>query len=782
MIGKTVRESAAKTAAAVKTAGGAGLLSLVKNTAVLHLVEYLARFAAGWLLAGAVIFGSCVPFAVGFTAVSGGGVGGLAALMGVMAGTLTRGGADMALKYSAIALLVFSASFVLKGMKFSESPWFAPANAAVMTACTGAIYLVHGGVAEGEVMLYITETVLAGGSAYFYAAAAAVSMNAERERQRTLSIGAAACTLLLALADIKLMDVISVGRTAAVLLILASSFKGGSFTAAAVGLVFGAAMDASAGSAPFFCAAMGMAGTAAGLFSGGSRLIGAAAYIAANAACAVWFGGGELAAALLYETFIASVAFVLLPESLLLSVRESLSPRRGSYGGEEKGKEYLRRKALLAAEAFSEAYESLNDAGGEKKDKLENIIAVFDAAAERKCSACGERDRCHGAEYEATRTVQNDAAVRLMLRGELIEADLPDHFKSRCRDAQGFIRAINEEYIALLSRRERLRRAGEGYELLCGRFLDMSEVFTSFSEQLVPTGSGERETEERLGLYLRGKNLDVSAAVFRDGNDRLHIELEGDGTASLRRLPDWLDKLAAVTGKPLCEMESESGRRHITLLEAEPLAVRIGVASMRRSGEDVSGDKGAYFKTDSGLLYVILSDGMGSGEGAAEDSGQVIALLEKFLRAGIKAECAMRLVGAAMQIKNERALASASVDMLCVNLFSGEAEIFKFGAAPTFVKTTGGVKAFKGESLSAGLRGDEENLPDHIRTRLEAGSTAVIVSDGVTGGEDAQWLGLDLEREEAPGREFARRVLEEAGRRFGCGDDMTVITVNVERR
>ena len=98
------------------------------------------------------------------------------------------------------------------------------------------------------------------------------------------------------------------------------------------------------------------------------------------------------------------------------------------------------------------------------------------------------------------------------------------------------------------------------------------------------------------------------------------------------------------------------------------------------------------------------------------------------------------------------------------------------------MKTPAGVSVHEGDSLSAGMRGDRENLPDHIATRLDAGSTAVIVSDGVTGGEDTEWLCLELEKENAPGREFARRVLEEAGKRTGCSDDMTVITVNVEKR
>ena len=67
----------------------------------------------------------------------------------------------------------------------------------------------------------------------------------------------------------------------------------------------------------------------------------------------------------------------------------------------------------------------------------------------------------------------------------------------------------------------------------------------------------------------------------------------------------------------------------LTLLEAEPLAVSVGIAALKKRGERVSGDRGTYFKTDSGVLCVILADGMGCGDEAAKDSGQVVDILEK---------------------------------------------------------------------------------------------------------------------------------------------------------
>lgn len=57
MIGKTVREGAARTSAAAKRAGLARLADIAETPGLMRLVECLARLAGGWLISGAVIFG-----------------------------------------------------------------------------------------------------------------------------------------------------------------------------------------------------------------------------------------------------------------------------------------------------------------------------------------------------------------------------------------------------------------------------------------------------------------------------------------------------------------------------------------------------------------------------------------------------------------------------------------------------------------------------------------------------------------------------------------------------
>ena len=89
----------------------------------------------------------------------------------------------------------------------------------------------------------------------------------------------------------------------------------------------------------------------------------------------------------------------------------------------------------------------------------------------------------------------------------------------------------------------------------------------------------------------------------------------------------------------------------MTLLEAEPLAVSVGIAALKKRGEKVSGDRGSYFKTDSGVLCVILSDGMGTGSEAAKESAEIVGILEKFLRSGADPAVAMKLLNSVMLLR-----------------------------------------------------------------------------------------------------------------------------------
>ena len=208
----------------------------------------------------------------------------------------------------------------------------------------------------------------------------------------------------------------------------------------------------------------------------------------------------------------------------------------------------------------------------------------------------------------------------------------------------------------------------------------------------------------------------------------------------------------------------------------------VGIAALKKKGERVSGDRGSYFKTDAGVLCVLLADGMGAGEEAARDSARVVSILEKFLRSGADPAAAMKILNSVLLLRGGENWGFATVDLMCVDLFTGETCFYKYGAAPSYVKNGRQIRRVKGESLAAGLASQEGAAPDVVRLRLQPGSTALIASDGVIADTDDSWLKSILGEEQTDMKGLARGVLRAAEELYGAGDDMTVLAVRVEER
>ena len=122
-----------------------------------------------------------------------------------------------------------------------------------------------------------------------------------------------------------------------------------------------------------------------------------------------------------------------------------------------------------------------------------------------------------------------------------------------------------------------------------------------------------------------------------DARGRLRAVIESGALARLTKQDDYLERLSGVLGVRLCagSKVKTTARQSSCSWKPSRLPCRSALRRLRKKGEKVSGDRGTYFKTDAGVLCVILSDGMGCGEAAARESRRVIEILESFLRAGV---------------------------------------------------------------------------------------------------------------------------------------------------
>lgn len=750
-----------------------------------QVLGWALNFAVGLILGTVPLYDKCGPFGIAIAAQAGAQVSGLLCACGASIGYLLVFGFDAGIKYVAAVTLVFTASYVFQELKIYSRIWFMPSIAALFTLLTGILGTF--GAARGASMILpiATDTILAGGATYFFreALSTAERDTESAELRHGISVVILFACILMALSDAVIVGVVSLGRFVSLIIVLTAAFKGGAMSGATAGAALGIAMDIAAGGGPFYSMAYAFSGLISGVFSKHNRLVFVLSFILCGAVCVISVSGGAEHISSLYETFAATVIFMVLPASFRNALGAFLRPAQVT-AGESGLRKYTARRISKMSEAFKDLYTTVDASLSQDKND-EDLSKIFDRASEVVCSKCKNKSECWNSNYLDTLAAFNDVAPVIKTRGAVAKSDIPSHFMEKCLKPDELVSAINGELRGQMYRRQFRSRLAENRSAAYSQYFDLSEILADVSEELQNAYGPDTLAQRRLSRYLSSIDIDADISVFRDRSGRMHIILESTRLKRLLDEPGYLDKLSGVVGVRLCRpVSSDSGGEgRVMLMEAEPLSVSVGIASMKKKGESVSGDRGTYFKTEQGVLCIVLSDGMGSGEDAARESVAAVRILERFLRSGVDPAVAMKMLNSMMLLKNGEDWGFATVDLMCIDLFTGETAFYKYGAAPSYVRSGKTVRRIRSESLAAGLAACDSSMPDIVKMRLKPGCMALIASDGVLAESDDAWIRKILTAYDGSDtKALARETLQTALKQYGCTDDMTVLAVRVDTR
>lgn len=204
---------------------------------------------------------------------------------------------------------------------------------------------------------------------------------------------------------------------------------------------------------------------------------------------------------------------------------------------------------------------------------------------------------------------------------------------------------------------------------------------------------------------------------------------------------------------------------------------RTSIALRPKEGETLCGDQAASFEA-GGAACLLLSDGMGSGEAAHREAAMTVRLLKQFLQAGVEPLPALKTLNTALLLRCREGAGFTTIDLLRLDRSTGEAALYKYGAAPSYLKKLGRVTRYGGAALPAGLEGADRQ-PDVIRFVLPPDGWLVMVSDGVVGGDGDEWL-QDLLAGWCGGTPdaLARRILTMSAEHGGRSDDCAVLALH----
>lgn len=162
--------------------------------------------------------------------------------------------------------------------------------------------------------------------------------------------------------------------------------------------------------------------------------------------------------------------------------------------------------------------------------------------------------------------------------------------------------------------------------------------------------------------------------------------------------------------------------------QSPALSLEIGAAVRSRSGEDVAGDSYVSRMLPGGRHVLALSDGMGSGISARQESHAALELMVESLRAGYTRAQALDVVNALMLMCTGREM-YATMDLCVCDLHSGETAFEKLGACASYIVRDGEVRTIGADTLPVGVLPDVESRS--LRMTLQAGDVVVMMTDGV---------------------------------------------------
>lgn len=186
----------------------------------------------------------------------------------------------------------------------------------------------------------------------------------------------------------------------------------------------------------------------------------------------------------------------------------------------------------------------------------------------------------------------------------------------------------------------------------------------------------------------------------------------------------------------------------------------------------INGDKCVMFHGTRHRYYVILCDGMGSGMGAVQESSAAAEILKRLLIAGYPADHALRSLNSICALRNRAG--AVAVDLAELELDTGKATLYKWGAAPSYLITSVGADRLGISCPPPGISvTDCREVVE--RVSLRHGELLAMVSDGFS---QEEALRICRSMAGTPPGELGAALL--AGNQLGCDDDATVVLIRLD--
>ena len=269
---------------------------------------------------------------------------------------------------------------------------------------------------------------------------------------------------------------------------------------------------------------------------------------------------------------------------------------------------------------------------------------------------------------------------------------------------------------------------------VAAQLTEVSEIMEGAIRRAYETRE-DASMERQLKRYLHPKGILLKHAYVYENSEKkkevyLTIRTKKRRCISNKDAAEALSKVLGTSMMPSREARAfvRNEYTNTCFVERTNFEVVYGVERCVGDYQQISGDSFSFLHKEEGIFLASLSDGMGTGLNAYQESEKVVDLLEQFLEAGFSKETAVKMINSALVLGSDGKTFS-TIDISAINLYSGECEFLKIGAASSFIRRGSCVECITSTSLPAGIF----QQTDFVQTsrKLCDGDLLIMVTDGV---------------------------------------------------
>ncbi len=679
--------------------------------------------------------------------------------------------------------------------------WGLPLLSVAVIFVSKTLFMFFSAISFYQEMVIVFEALISGVLTFVFLVAA--DFIKQRKPLATFSFEDIAAAMILGIGIIMGLNEVNIGglSVSAILCrlgILIAAFLWGSGGGTMVGVMAGIIPSIASS---IFAQSLGIyaiSGLLAGLFRNFGRLGVIIGYMLGTLALSLFIAETQATILGMWETGVASILFLLLPASLKEKLPvQTLGPissirEKDLNLIDFRVKDTARNRIEHLATVFDELSSTFAEESHGHRHMGESayLTYLYDEISANFCSNCSRYEECWVKNCYTTSQEILDIFSIAESAGEVGYEQCPVSFRRRCIYGREMLATINHLFDNLRINEYWSGKLTESRSLVSRQLQGISRVMKNLAREIDVKTVVDFELRERLQKECKKRGLNLKdLSPVRCGEQQLYINSVMPACATGNEceiqvapvISGLLGDKMEVTDKK-CPRITGKGHCEFTLTRAFNYQVISGAAQVGK--EEVCGDSFTIATLKEGKELVALSDGMGVGEKACSESQAAVRLLENLLSTGFDRETALKTINSVLILRSA-AENFATLDMLMVDLYTGELDFIKVGSAPSFIKRGKKVGVVTSNSIPIGILDSLDVVSE--KRALCPHDMVIMISDGVLeASRDASpelWIrDFLVDVDEKDPQILAEMIIQKALSicKGQPHDDMTVICMYIE--